>query len=83
MCVHACVRVCMCDDFLKDNIYDSFTKVLLKKILIAVYFFHSPFLNSTWRHFLILYFFIENIYIYIYIYIYMTAFLKGKIIVLF
>jgi len=45
--------------FLKDNIivniYDNFMyDSFIRKILIkTVYFFHSSFLNFTWRHFLI------------------------------
>jgi len=40
MCVYICSRarahVCVCDDFLKGNIYDSFMyKSFIRKILVA------------------------------------------------
>jgi len=46
---------CVCDDFLKGRyIWQLYVQNFIRKILIAtINFFHSPFLNSTWRHFLI------------------------------
>jgi len=41
--------------------------------IFLIYYIYNPFLNSTWRHFLISFFFVESVY---------TAFLKDKIIVL-